>query len=664
MGVLNPFSQSIISDAWQSAEADVPGIHADVFALCCSALDYVRESGNSRSVLVHGLPGSGKTHLLSRFRAHLTGESPPTAGGRPTTPSVLFTAVRLRAGPRMMCRHLRRTLAGDLFRATGDGMLQLERVLLHRLARYFKSPEKAQKWWTSLRQPESARKWWQSLRASDGNKKTEEQVDALIERLDEEAEIGRSLCTVLRHLALGQRRRDVRDWLREGVLPEAVMQELGLAPDPEDEDPEQQALQVVCALSRLADEDVPLVLCFDQLEALQTHPEDVDGLFAFGQMVSSLRDKTRNTLFISCVQTAFLDTLNQVIRGADMDRLAEKEGLLKPLSLDEAERLVVARLEASTALLQERKKQTLLRLWPLRTDRLKGFVQSSGACTPRQLIAFCDDEFEAWRQGKVEPALPVDEFLEIQYRTEQDRALDANDPQRTNEILAHGLPLALELLALGRPVLDPAFKDLDLVVDTPSGRRWVGFCNQNGSPLTRRLKRLQELVERREIAKLLLVRDSRLAISKYAKKAREHIKTLERLGVPLIRPTPEALAALEAFRTLLSDAKAGDLATHGEVVPTDTVRRWLAVNVSDALWELLQQLLHQPKTATTDKLYDDLLELVQQCRVLRVATAAEVLDCELDEVAACVQRHLDRFGFLPGPPSVVFELVPETTAAH
>ena len=158
------------------------------------------------------------------------------------------------------------------------------------------------------------------------------EVEGLIEHMDEQAMLGRNLATALRHLALGRHRRDVRDWLHDGVLPDATSRDLGLVQPAEDEDPEEQALDLVCAFSRLADSSVPLVLCFDQLEALQTSPDDREGLYAFGKMASALRDKTRNTLIISCVQTAFLDELDHIIRGADMDRLAEKEGLLKPLS--------------------------------------------------------------------------------------------------------------------------------------------------------------------------------------------------------------------------------------------------------------------------------------------------------------------------------------------
>ena len=69
-GIPNPFRNAIVSDPWRTATTDVPEIHAKVFLTCCSELETVRSQEHSSSVLIHGEPGSGKTHLLSRLRVH------------------------------------------------------------------------------------------------------------------------------------------------------------------------------------------------------------------------------------------------------------------------------------------------------------------------------------------------------------------------------------------------------------------------------------------------------------------------------------------------------------------------------------------------------------------------------------------------------------------
>jgi hypothetical protein len=112
---------------------------------------------------------------------------------------------------------------------------------------------------------------------------------------------------------------------------------------------------------------------------------------------------------------------------------------------------------------------------------------------------------------------------------------------------------------------------------------------------------------------------------------------------------------------LLSDAKAGDLANHGEVIEASAVARWLLAHLSPSLQQLLQETL-QGADGGGDQIYDDLLELVQQRRVIPLTQAAQHLEHELSDVERCVRRHSDQFGLLTGPPAVVFELVPETGA--
>ncbi|MGH8582296.1 MAG: hypothetical protein ACREWG_05815 [Gammaproteobacteria bacterium] len=655
MELINPFTHSIVTDAWQAAESDVPIIHADMFELCCSVLEQVRQSGGSRSLVLHGLPGSGKTHLLARFRTSLTGAAPEAASPLPVAlpPNALFIAVRLRAGARMLCRHLRRTLATDVFRPTRLGMSQLEQLLVYRYAQHLKDRKQAQAWWLALRQPAPERRWWQWWR-NDERGAARREVEAMVDRLDDQLALGRNLNALLKHLALGSQRRSVRDWLHDGALPEASLQELGLVAPPDEEDPEEQALDMVCALSRLADASVPLVLCFDQVEALQTAPEDMEGLHAFGRMVSTLRDKTRNTLLISCVQTAFLDQLGEIIRGADLDRLTEQEGLLKPLSKDQAERLVAVRLDSSPELAGMRRNQAG-KLWPLKPHRISELMDAAGSCTPRQLIAYCGEEFEKWRQGQTQPAASLEEFLALQFRIELDQALRDSLPARTDDTLAHGLPLLVQVLKQGRAVMERDQRHIDLCIELPAGRRYISYCNQVGNPFTVRLGKLRERVEQGTLPNLLLVRDSRLPISKYAKKAQEHLEVLEHAGVPLVRPEAAGIAALEAFRSLLSDAKSGDLARRGEAVSPECVQDWLAQHLPEALSALLGQMLPSELGMHRDTLYDELLELVQSRRVLRVEEAAQRLAQSVEALEACVRRHPAELGLLHGPPPVVFE---------
>src|SRR5262249_60629513 len=83
---------------------------------------------------VYGEAGSGKTHLLARLRAHVACEA--EADGPGGLQDAIFVSAPLRTSARMIWRHLRDCLVGDLLRKSGDGGSQLERLLLSLLSKH------------------------------------------------------------------------------------------------------------------------------------------------------------------------------------------------------------------------------------------------------------------------------------------------------------------------------------------------------------------------------------------------------------------------------------------------------------------------------------------------------------------------------------------------
>jgi ABC-type phosphonate transport system ATPase subunit len=130
--ISNPFHSPVVSDPWEGPEIDVTSVHQSAFARCCEAVAAVRARPNSASVLVYGESGSGKTHLLARLRARVAGEG----DGSGSFQKAIFVSAPLRASARMIWRHLRDCLVGDLLRRSGDGGAQLERLLLGLLSKH------------------------------------------------------------------------------------------------------------------------------------------------------------------------------------------------------------------------------------------------------------------------------------------------------------------------------------------------------------------------------------------------------------------------------------------------------------------------------------------------------------------------------------------------
>lgn len=168
-------------------------------------------------------------------------------------------------------------------------------------------------------------------------------------------------------------------------------------------------------------------------------------------------------------------------------------------------------------------------------------------------------------------------------------------------------------------------------------------------------------------ARIVVVRDARLGVPRTAKKTREYLTQLEQHGGRLIQPSAEALAALEALRSLLSDARAGDLARAGEAVAESAVCAWLKRNLDGDLDALLDAIHARPAKDTApsdDELVRDLGDLMLRSWIAPLARVAQELSQPPEAVLGAARRHPDRFGLLNGPPVVLFVHVPAEALAR
>lgn len=654
--ITNPFRSAIVADPWHWDVVDVPEIHQSAFELCRRALEHVRTQRQSTSILLYGEAGSGKTHLLARLQAYLAGlvkiygQAPPA----------VFVSVRLQTSPQMIWRHLRNRFGEDLLRPTTDGRPQLERILLPRLKECSPTIGEPQTWLERLQRD-----------ARTSAAAVAEMEDAL-DALDQQAQLNdRDLVIVLAHLLLGRFRRDARAWLRGESLPEAALAQLGVNTD-QDGDPEERARRLILSLSRLIGPEMPVVFCFDQVEALQSHPQDLAGLLKFGQMVSFLRDETSNAVLVSCILAQFLTTLSQAVISSDRDRLSTfGERALASLTPPEAKRLIEARLAASPDLRSAR-PAAADRFWPLRESDVDEALQRKKD-TPRALLSFCADKFDAyWQPEAPAQVSPTQDFLAQELEARLARSAATNNTEQTDQIITHGVPLLLRLFdtrweqkALSR------FRDADLVFESPRGRVSLSLCNQrNMTSLAGRLRRLREQAAEQVLEdvtreKFVLLRDARLPISSNARRTREHRDQLAGAGFHWLTVSAEMIAALDALRGLLSDAKAGDLANGGEALLPATVQDWLRDSLDAKLRplrDLLDVLLPEVPATTADdpdfNLCEDISELLHNHFVVSVADAACKLDRAENIIEACARRNPERFGVLNGPPPVLFQLTP------
>ncbi len=641
--VLNPFRKTIVANPWDTCPSDVAAINDQPFQQCLRGIRRVQETGHSAGLVIHGPAGAGKTHLLARLHDHLTPRA-PSATGRP---EYLFVWVRLQTSPRMIWRAVRRALVGDWFRSIAGQRSQFERILFHRLAAKRPAEGDLERWYEYMldEQPEGLRQ--------------------ILEEICTELDLDRNTSVAFEHLAFRRHLRDLKAWLGGDSLPEAALQRLDLSSDEgTDEEREDQARQVVQMLCRLAGPGLPVVLCFDQVEALQLNPRDTESLFTFGQLVSVLHDSTANVLVISCMQSSFQAELAAQIRGADYDRMTSLGSFsLQALRPAEARAVIAERLRSlpvDPALIPGEPTPE----WPLTAAEFAVLFEPTGETTPRRLISTCAARFDVLSQGPSAP--PLDSFLEEWWNRQLTDRLAANDPDQTEAILRHALPPLFQLLGLGaEPAPAEELADISLVFQQAERRLGLSICTQgNMQSLAARLRRLKEQWSRQRLQRLVVIRDPRRPLSKTAPKTRKYLEELQEQQACVVHVEPGVLAQLDTLRTLLSDARSGDLAWQGETVPAETLDAWLRRQLSPEVRAFAQELLsfaESPSTARFDTaIIEYLSSLLSEQQRLRLQDAAQSLGHSVDVVVAVIQRHPRQFTLEGEPPVVLFRASPPT----
>lgn len=384
----------------------------------------------------------------------------------------------------------------------------------------------------------------------------------IFERLNPVIAISRSLEAVLQRWIRHDHTSIAEAWLKGESLAEADLGKIGLAQAVNDEDPEDQARDVVRQILQLIGEGTPVAFCFDQIEALQSSTSDTTGFFAFGSAAAALRALTDNVLLVSCIQTQHLKNLEGIL-GSNYDWIAERLLELPALTQAHARQLVESRSAGA---------------W--NSESFISLFASTGRATARQVLA---------RGRELFGTSAARETLADRWESYLEKAKSFDTQGASEEILEHGLPLLLRLV---RPNSFYGDRSHDIQFTLAGAGPTLGFsiCNQvNSNSLARRFRRLRdEILPPKQI---VLVRDPRLPISAHAEKTQSYLRELTEAGVRFVRPPVEAISALHALRTLLAEAQAGDLAIDGETIEPSLVEAWLAEHLSGSLQQFADEAI-------------------------------------------------------------------------
>ena len=633
MQIPNPFLGDIYTDAWSEAPTDVVTINQEAYSILWRSFEHVIQMGGNRSVLVEAPPGAGKTHLIGRLRKALACSNEDSA--EPT--KAVLIHVQLKSNPELLWQHLRKVVTDNLLQQT-RGLSQLQRLVAHQFAEAEGSEPK---------------KWTEKFRLTEQlqPKVIEAQLDQMVTRRQLHSEVG----TVVGHLVRGAYVRSARAWLRGEYVSAENKAVMGINPDSESITCESNSQELVTALLSLASVSLPIVLCFDQIEAIERYNGDGAALFTFGRLFADIYNDGHNLLLISCIQSSFLANMQTNIRGADFERLTQSEASLRRLTKVEAESLLVARMDAISELKKLRDTHKNNPLWPLtkeQTDTV--FRDDAVPWTARNLLGKASRWFDECAHRPIVDLIDKNEALAEEFK----RLIELDIDSDTDAIVLHGLPLMCGIHGV-EWVLDQKPekpKDINLVLENGAEQVDIAVINaSDGRTIRHPLKRL---ADRKEHTPVVILRDAEYPIP-LTDTIKKSLQKIEGRGGKIVRLEAEALAVLQAARSLLSDARAGDLSIQGQAIDVGSVSDWLSNNLYESLrpvMDLFDQLGSESSAATIDLTVERFKMKMEEEKVVELQVLASQLESPPEMVEDLARSCPETVGILEGPPVVLFAL--------
>jgi hypothetical protein len=210
---------------------------------------------------------------------------------------------------------------------------------------------------------------------------------------------------------------------------------------------------------------------------------------------------------------------------------------------------------------------------------------------------------------------------------------------------------------------DTGLADVPAMFRGASGRVGVSICiHSNMTRLAAQLRRLRDQAGSGRLDRLVVIRDARVPVTRTARRAQQYLRELQEDGrTKVVHPSVEVLAALDALRALLSDARSGDLSCAGETVSPGVFEEWFRGQMSGQVQEFVREVLEPlsagDETSQETALFESLQALLAEQPVLRLQVAAEQLGVSPQQLIALSQRFSHGVGVLGDGDRLVFRAV-------
>jgi hypothetical protein len=387
----NPFDSDKVLHA-RDPVIDVPKIHEKEYRKLTKELDRVRNKGRSRGVLVTGVPGSGKSHLIARLY-------------RDRPKDVLFFQVQALPGGTSWLRHILQCMVGDLSQpvAPEDDTPQLTLLIRH----FIEGTRETIGGKTNT-----------SVNLADLDKALEarrSRIEAVVPD-----PVVRDVLTVLVNLWQWQmpaaRRRNTEtaakktrlavNWLKGMMVDDKELEIIGAERNlgEDEETGEINYLTALRVLGMLTEGQAPIILAFDQLDTMTD-----ETINAFGRQLlhligsdSAAPNYLVVTAGIKADMQAFID--NRVIPAAAPDVIFKTKLELPALAFDRCLDIAAGRLSSLFTLEQRaRLPNGAGRLFPFDRAFFENRLQGPVIPSPRRVMNIARNAFdEASAEADVE----------------------------------------------------------------------------------------------------------------------------------------------------------------------------------------------------------------------------------------------------------------------
>ena len=306
----NPFDNYRSENFWRSQVATEPvveSIHTEVIATVTETLNKVAQDRHTRTLLLQGDPGSGKTYLLGRLKKTLNDKA-------------FFAYINPFPQSSRIWWHI--------LRYTVDSLVQVPAGQKDsQLMQWLKSLSVFTK--RTLTQRLIQDNFWEGL-TSDRQKF----IKHLKKTYKNSAIYNPDSFFGVLHDLINPKKYDLAcEWLRGEDLSDESLKELGVKSSI---DTEEAACETLANFGRIATETQPIVLCFDQIESIARLPNNSPDLQTLFSVATKIHGESKNFLLIISINIDTRQNNKKHIDQSHKDRI-DLETYLKPISLIEAE---------------------------------------------------------------------------------------------------------------------------------------------------------------------------------------------------------------------------------------------------------------------------------------------------------------------------------------